>query len=180
VRALTALALATSGPLVIACKGEPPPAASDVAAPPPTQASEPAGVPGEDRPQSGLERGLVVFESARGEVAVEVEIAQDDEQRRIGLMLRRHLPDGQGMLFLMPDERVHAFWMKNTLITLDMIFVDEALRVAGVVERTTPLDRTPRSVGKPSRYVVEVPGGFASRAGIGAGDRMRIERPPRP
>ncbi|MCC6625039.1 MAG: DUF192 domain-containing protein [Deltaproteobacteria bacterium] len=140
-----------------------------------TRPPEPVGVPGVDRPQSGLARGLVVFEGARGEVAVEVEVAQDDEQRRIGLMLRRHLADGQGMLFIMPDQRVHAFWMKNTLIPLDMIFVDEQRVVAGVVERTEPLDLTPRSVGKPSRFVVEVPGGFAARAGIAAGDRMRIE-----
>jgi len=168
--------------LLAACKGEAPRGA-DVVAPTatataPTVAPEPPGRPGEDRPQTGLEKGVVVFEGSRGEVAVEVEVAQTDEQRRIGMMLRRHCPDGQGMLFLMPDEREHAFWMKNTLIPLDMIFVTGDLSVAGVVAQAEPLTLSSRSVGKPSRYVVEVPGGFAARAGITAGARVRIEGVP--
>ncbi len=180
---MTRLAICTTVVVLLAACGDTPKPPGATTAPPApattvvpaTVATEASGVPGVDRPQSGLDKGVVVFEGARGEVAVEVEVARTDDQRRIGLMLRRHLADGQGMLFLMADERVHAFWMKNTLVSLDMIFVDGAMQVAGVVADTEPLTTTPRSVGLPSRYVVEVPAGFTRRAGIAAGDRMRIE-----
>ena len=84
-------------------------------------------------------------------------------------MFRRELPDGTGMLFLFEREEPRTFWMRNTLIPLDMIFLDGKLRVVGVEEQTIPHDETPRGPATPAQYVLEVPGGYARRHGIAAG-----------
>ena len=72
------------------------------------------------------------------------------------------------MLFLFDRAEVQTFWMKNTLIPLDMIFIGDNLRVVGVVENAEPMTLSPRTVGMPSRFVLEVNGGFAARFGIAA------------
>jgi uncharacterized membrane protein (UPF0127 family) len=79
------------------------------------------------------------------------------------------------MVFVFPEEREHAFWMKNTYIPLDMLFVSKDLTIVGVLENVTPLTETRRTVGKPSTYVVELAGGMAQRAGIRAGDKIRFD-----
>jgi hypothetical protein len=109
---------------------------------------------------------------------VAVEVADDDARRERGLMFRRELAEDRGMLFVFPEVGEHAFWMKDTLIPLDMIFVDAAGRVTGVVERAQPLSLELRS-GGPSKWVLEVPGGWAARRGVKAGDVVRIEAPGR-
>jgi uncharacterized membrane protein (UPF0127 family) len=116
----------------------------------------------------------VVIESGGTTHLVRVELAADEASRERGLMFRKELDDDRGMLFLFDDEGEHSFWMKNTLIPLDMIFVDDGGRVTGFVERAQPLNLRPRSGGT-SRYVLEVPGGWVARRGIRVGDRMRIE-----
>jgi uncharacterized membrane protein (UPF0127 family) len=122
---------------------------------------------------------VVVETAAGGRHAVAVEIARTDAQRARGLMDRASLADDAGMLFLFEETADHSFWMKNTLISLDMIFIDEEGRVVGVVERAVPRTLTPRSVGAPSRYVLEVVGGWARARGVGPGDRVRFENVPR-
>lgn len=82
------------------------------------------------------------------------------------------------MLFLFDREDQHTFWMKNTFIPLDMIFVDSAHRVVGIVKRATPHDETSRGVGRPSRYVIEVNGGFADENRIRVGSRVTIHLAP--
>lgn len=120
---------------------------------------------------SGLPQGTVRFDTTRGPWMVKVEIAADDASRERGLMFRRELaPDG-GMLFVFPDTDYRSFWMHNTLIPLDMIFLDETRAVVGVVANAAPQTDTPRSVGVPSRYVVEVAGGLAGAHGVGPGTR---------
>jgi uncharacterized protein len=122
----------------------------------------------------------VVIETARGErAAVTVEIARTDAERAKGLMHRRELAPDAGMLFLFDETAEHPFWMKNTLIPLDMIFIGDDGRVTGVVARTVPGDLRPRSSGGPSRYVLEVNGGWADAHGVGPGDRVRFENVPR-
>lgn len=122
----------------------------------------------------------VVLENASGERhPVRVELARDDEQRARGLMYREKLDDDAGMLFLFPVAEDHGFWMKNTLIALDMIFIGEDGRVVGVVENAAPRSLDLRSVGAPSRYVLEVNGGWAARRGVRKGDRVRFESVPR-
>jgi len=84
-------------------------------------------------------------------------------------MFRESLDADAGMLFLYQDEGIRVFWMRNTLIPLDMIFISADLRVAGVVENAERLTDTQRQVGKPAQYVLEVNGGFAAAHGITAG-----------
>jgi len=119
----------------------------------------------------GLPQGVVRFETARGPWVVKVEIAADDASRARGLMFRRSLEPDHGMLFVFADTGERSFWMHNTLIALDMIFLDETRAVVGVVANATPQTDTPRTVGKPSRYVVEVAGGEAAAHAAGPGTR---------
>jgi len=116
----------------------------------------------------------VILESGGKKLTVQVELADTDPKRERGLMFRKELPDGQGMLFLFDEEGEHSFWMKDTLIPLDMIFVDASGRVTGVVAQARPLTLQPRN-GGPSRMVLEVPGGWAAAHGVRVGDRMRVE-----
>ena len=111
-----------------------------------------------------------------GQESFAVELADTPDERAQGLMFRTEMAPASGMLFVYEVPRRVQFWMKNTLIPLDMVFVNEAMMVVGVVENAEPLTLSSRSVGVPSRYVVEVPGGFAKKASIAAGDRMRMER----
>jgi len=110
---------------------------------------------------------------------VTVEIARTDEERARGLMERTSLPPEGGMLFLFTESDDHAFWMKNTFIPLDMIFIGEDGRVVGIVESAAPGTTTLRSVGAPSRYVLEVNGGWSSARGVRTGDLARFENVPR-
>lgn len=136
-------------------------------------ACPPSPQPGPARPPA---RPRVVIDSPSGRrTQVEVELARTPQERERGLMFRERLAPGSGMLFLFEDTSDHVFWMKDTLIPLDMIFVDEAGAVVGVVERAEPLSLSPRSIGAPSRYVLEVAGGFAAEHGVRAGDRVRLE-----
>ncbi|HXG53178.1 MAG TPA: DUF192 domain-containing protein [candidate division Zixibacteria bacterium] len=118
----------------------------------------------------------VVIETRNGrEVAFEVEIADTPAKRELGLQYRRELAEGRGMLFLFPEERENSFWMKNTPIPLDMIFIGGDRRIVGVVHRTTPFSLQPQGVGLPSRFVLEINAGLARRYAIEAGDRVRFE-----
>ena len=116
----------------------------------------------------------VILESGGKSHRVQVELADTDAKRERGLMFRRELPEGRGMLFLFDEEGDHPFWMKDTLIPLDLIFVDSSGRVTGIIARARPLTLEPRS-GGPSRMVLEVPGGWAAAHGVRAGDRMTVE-----
>jgi uncharacterized membrane protein (UPF0127 family) len=116
----------------------------------------------------------VVLQGHDGPVRVRVEIAATPSARAKGLMYRTALADGEGMLFVFDETKDHGFWMKNTFIPLDMIFIDEQLVVAGVHENAVPQSTTTVSIGKESRYVLEVPGGWAARHGIAAGARVEL------
>ena len=118
---------------------------------------------GDDSPQ------VVLRPEGRAEVRVRVELARSEQEHATGLMFREHLDADAGMLFLYDDEGIKVFWMRNTLIPLDMIFISGDLRVAGVVENAEPQTDTPRQVGQPSQHVLEVNGGFAAAHGIKAG-----------
>jgi hypothetical protein len=129
---------------------------------------------------SAVPRPRVVVETSGGaRHAVEVELARTEPERRQGLMNRASLPEDAGMLFIFDDASVQSFWMKNTLIPLDMLFIDDDGRIVGIVERAEPRTLTERTVGKPSRYVLEVNGGWCRAHGVRAGDRVRFENVPR-
>ncbi len=124
-------------------------------------------------------RPRVVVETSTGAHPVDVELARTEPERRKGLMDRASLPEDAGMLFIFDAPEVLSFWMKNTLIPLDMIFIDDAGTIVGIVERAEPRTLTERTVGKPSRYVLEVNGGWSKAHGVRAGDRVRFENVPR-
>jgi uncharacterized membrane protein (UPF0127 family) len=102
---------------------------------------------------------------------VKVEVARDDSSRSRGLMFRRALDPDHGMLFVFPSSEEHSFWMHDTLIALDLIFLDESRSVVGVVAHAAPQTDTSRTAGKPSRYVVEVGAGEAAEHAVGPGTR---------
>lgn len=98
-------------------------------------------------------------------VRVYVEVADTPELRERGLMYRTELDADKGMIFLWAAADIHAFWMKNTYIPLDMMFIHKH-NVVGIVENAEPQTETPRFVDAPSDAVLEVPAGTAARHGI--------------
>ena len=110
----------------------------------------------------------------QGPVRVEVEVVRTPESISRGLMFREHLPLNAGMLFFMYEVAEHSFWMRNTLIPLDMVFITEDLKIAGVVENAEPRTDTSRRVNAPSLYVLEVNGGWTRSHGVGAGDPVEF------
>ena len=112
---------------------------------------------------------VVLRPEGRPAVTVRVELARSDEERGQGLMFREHLDADAGMLFLFEAESIQRFWMKNTLIPLDMLFISANREVVGIVENAEPQTETVRQVDRPSQYVLEVNGGFAAAHGITAG-----------
>ena len=131
------------------------------------------------KPQPQPQPRVVVETAAGARHAVEVELARTPAEQQQGLMHRQSLPPDAGMLFLFDREQDHAFWMENTLIPLDMIFIDDGGRVVGIVENAAPLTRTPRRVDGPSRFVLEVNGGWSKAHGVAKGDQVRFENVPR-
>ena len=108
-------------------------------------------------------------------VSFAVEIADTPSKREMGLQYRRDLAADRGMIFLFPAESQQSFWMKNTPLPLDMIFINRERKIVGIVEQTAPFSLDPRSVGAPSQYVLEINGGLAKRHAIKAGDAVRFD-----
>ena len=118
----------------------------------------------------GLERLRVV--TASGAHDFQVEIAADDESREIGLMNRRYMAADHGMLFEFEKEGPQTFWMKNTYIPLDMVFISRAGVVTNVVANAEPLSETTIPSGPPCAAVLELNGGVAAKIGLRVGDRV--------
>lgn len=118
--------------------------------------------------------GRVVLRGADGEVEVRVEVVKTRSERSRGLMHREHLDEDAGMIFLFREPEHQTFWMRNTLIPLDMIFIGSDRRVVGVYENAQPRTDRTRSVEGDSQYVLEVNAGFARRWGIGPGSRVEF------
>jgi uncharacterized protein len=110
--------------------------------------------------------------SKSGVHAFQVEMAITPEEKEHGLMFRRELPDGQGMLFDFQFDQNVAFWMKNTYIPLDMLFIRADGRILRIAENTEPMSERNIPSGGPVRAVLEVIGGTAKKLGIAAGDRV--------
>lgn len=102
-----------------------------------------------------------------------IELADDPAERAQGLMNRESMPSSAGMLFVYEAPQRAQFWMRNTLIPLDMIFADETGLVTRVHENAIPLDETPIDGGLGVKYVLEINGGLARALGIGAGSALR-------
>lgn len=118
----------------------------------------------------------VTITTAEGrELIFGVEVADTPTKRELGLQYRRDLAADRGMIFLFPTESEHAFWMKNTPIPLDMIFINSDGKIVGIVEQAVPFSLDSRSVPATSRFVLEINGGIAKRNGIKIGDSIRFQ-----
>jgi uncharacterized membrane protein (UPF0127 family) len=104
-----------------------------------------------------------------GEKEFQVEIADDAREISIGLMFRRQMADNEGMLFDFGVEERRSFWMRNTYIPLDMLFIKADGTIESIAERTTPLSEKPVPSRGPVRFVLEINGGLSDTLGIEAG-----------
>lgn len=119
-----------------------------------------------------VKHASVIFVSEARNITLSVKTADTDEARSRGLMFVDKLNENEGMLFVYGDEKQRTFWMKNTLIPLDMIFIASNGTVVYVVENAQPCEEDPCPTyvsGQAAKYVLEAKGGFAQLNGIGAG-----------
>lgn len=129
-----------------------------------------------DAAQAACQHDQVDLRGRWGQTRFSVDIADTDATRARGLMHRETMARFSGMLFIYdrPDRAV--FWMENTLIPLDMLFIDETGRVSHIHHEARPLDRTPIDGGAEVLMVLEINGGMARRLGIDAGSEVRHPR----
>ncbi len=148
--------------LSISCRNPATATSSDT--PPARAAQEPAA------PRGPTAR----IQTQRGPVTVNLEVARTPAVRTRGLMFRRELAEDAGMLFVFPAPEHQTFWMHNTLIPLDMIFIRADRTILGIVKNATPETDDPREVPGESMYVLEVNGGWCDRHGVAAGQRVEL------
>ncbi|MBI4126833.1 MAG: DUF192 domain-containing protein [Deltaproteobacteria bacterium] len=118
--------------------------------------------------------GTVAVTTERGVVNVTVEIAQTDEERARGLMGRESLPNNNGMWFAFADDVEDRFWMKDTTIPLDIIFVGSDNKIVDLIQNTVPLSTELLGSRTPYRYVLEVNAGFVADHGLRVGDQAQL------
>ena len=109
---------------------------------------------------------------------IQVELASDDATRAQGLMYRDHMADDRGMLFLFPESGEYPFWMKNTLIPLDMVWIDDQRRIAHVASNVPPCKADPCPNYPPNanaKYVLELAAGVAAKHHLANGQALRFE-----
>ena len=125
-----------------------------------------------------LDQGTLDFVGSDGRVirSINIEIAASQATRQQGLMDRRQLTLDQGMFFVFPAPDSLSFWMANTYIPLDIIFVGADSGIVNIAQRTTPLSREYINSTGPAQYVVEVRGGFSERFGIDESAKIRWQQ----
>jgi uncharacterized membrane protein (UPF0127 family) len=118
-----------------------------------------------------VKQGEVYFQDSSKKFIkeVDVEIADNEDKRHIGLMFRDRMEENQGMLFIFPTEEQQAFYMKNTIIPLDIIFINSKKQIVKIHKNTTPYSEKDLLSGKPVLYVVEVSAGFTDKYTIKEG-----------
>lgn len=109
-------------------------------------------------------------------LTIDIEIAETDSARTRGLMQRTNFPDRSGMLFVFEREEPQSFWMANTPMALDLIFVNADSHIVDIDKYARPLSPEPIASDAPAQYVVEVPAGFADTHGLIETDRVRWRR----
>ena len=123
---------------------------------------------------SFVKNGELTFQSAEGSYIskIDIEIADNDDKRTLGLMDRISMEENQGMIFLFPYERIQSFWMKNTVIPLDMIFVNRENEIVTILTDTVPFDTGQYRSTKPASIVIEVVAGYTDLYGVKVGDKI--------
>ena len=107
---------------------------------------------------------------------IDLELAENDDERMQGMMYRKTMDDGKGMLFIFEQEEPQSFWMKNTIMPLDIIYVNSRKEIVKIFKNTTPFSEKSLPSEKPAIYVVEVRGGFTDRYGIKEGDMINFKK----
>ena len=111
-------------------------------------------------------------------VSLEIEISSTDYEIQTGLMYRKDMEDRQAMLFVFPEAAPHSFYMKNTLIPLDILLIDKALEIVRIHRNASPLDESGIPSGGAVQYVLEVKAGMSDRWGVSEGDRIEYKKDP--
>jgi len=146
----------------------------------PRNGPDPACPPDNEPSAPKLKTGKVTFligePGATQELPIDVEIADNDHDRQRGMMFRKQSPEMHGMIFVFAEKDDHSFWMHNTCISLDMLYIDEDGLIVGIEESTPTLSDDTFSVGCQSKYVLEVNGGWTRSHGVKAGQWVKIER----
>ena len=120
----------------------------------------------------------VIIHTVTGkQVSIVVELADTPEKRHLGLMYRQDLKENEGMLFLFPKEEPLTFWMKNTPLSLDIIFINQARQIVSILKEATPYSEKHLPSGRPAQFVLEVLAGFCGKKGIEVGDRVEFDFP---
>ena len=134
--------------------------------------------PGMTMGEAFTKEGTLAFVQPRGDTlrTIDIEIADTPEQRARGLMFRRSMPYSRGMLFLFPQADTTGFWMKNTAMPLDIIFVAPDSQVVSIARRTTPFSEEQILPGGRKQFVVEVRAGFVDRFNVTDSTRIRWTR----
>jgi len=120
-------------------------------------------------------QGFVSFVDAPGAPRIAVEVATTPAWHERGLMYRTEMPDDHGMLFSWETEQRRTFWMHDTCIPLDLLYVARDGTIVGVLEEVPAMDETPRAVPCPAAHVLEVNAGYTRAHGIVPGQKLRIE-----
>ncbi|HQC50699.1 MAG: hypothetical protein BWY40_00970 [bacterium ADurb.Bin270] len=141
--------------------------AVESATPPPDAVNDHVATPFQGTMNPGAVATIVI-----GEASFSVEIAESDEERRLGLMNRESIPPNYGMWFVFPELVREPFWMKDTQIPLDIIFVGDDMRVVDIIKNATPGSEDLLKSKDPYRYVLEVNSGSADRYDIEVGDAV--------
>lgn len=159
--------------VLAACAAEPAGARAETPAPPPQKSAAAAAtaVGGAVGPvPAGFEELFVV--TPTGRIRFFVEIADTEAERQKGMMFRKEAPPDRGMLFDMKQVAEAAFWMKNTLIPLDIIYIRPDGTILSIARNTTPLSEAPIPSGGPILGVLELAGGRAEEIGAMPGDKV--------
>jgi uncharacterized membrane protein (UPF0127 family) len=123
-------------------------------------------------PVSAADETTLEIVTKNGVHVFSVEVAASDADRQKGLMFRKELPEGRGMLFDFKQDQDVSMWMRNTLIPLDMLFINADGRIRRIAENTEPFSERTIPSGGPVRGVLEVIGGTAKKLGIAPGDKV--------
>lgn len=122
--------------------------------------------------------GHVAFPESKDAPRLEVELMLTSDHQARGMMYRKSIADDKGMLFAWPQPLMHSFWMHNTCISLDMLFIDRQGFIAGIVESAPTLNDDPQSIDCPVPFVLEVAAGWSRKHGVAPGQRVEIEGVP--
>ena len=118
---------------------------------------------------------LSIFKNDSLIQTIDVEFAKNEMERSLGLMYRSSMDEHQGMWFIFPEEAPRSFYMRNTEISLDIIYLDKDKKVVSIAKNARRYDETSLPSEKPAMYVLEINGGLADKWGIDKGDRVEVK-----